>query len=665
MKNKYQIIEVIGEGAFGIVYKCKNKKTDELVAIKKFKEEYNKLPKKEINREIFALQISNHENIVKLNEAFLNKGYIYLSFEYCEKNLLQLIQENPKGLNPELIRSFIYQMCKAVSYLHKKNIIHRDIKPENLLIKDNSQIKLCDFGFSRKIKYNEKTNNYGKMTDYITTIWYRAPELLLSQGEYGPEIDFWSIGCIMGEMADGNPMFPGDDEIGQLEYIINLIGNLPEELIKLYNENPNFKNNKLFTVDKAETLEKRYKNILTPDAIDFMKGLLELDPKKRLNSDSIFNHKYFSCFKKNKENEINTNNKLFYSLNINQKKNKIPNLNNNSKENDSNIINIYKYDDESFISETNESTLSKRKIMKDFESNSNLQNSSKKQNLKKPRRSDMIDFGELYINEKNINKNEEKNESFNNKKKEDSQIKNQYISELNKLKSINKESLSIKKGENSESIENFPHLSPKFLSENKLSGKSIQKNELKKFNKVSLFQSLKFAKKQIPLYNHITQLKKIFFLPKYNNNKSQLKYKKKYNLSIDNNHYINTLNNQYLKHEKGNSYDNYKNENKIINENQKSTNKIINLYENTFKDIISNPNEIKDFSPNKDKSSKKEVFKKIEKIYLSNNNSNKKKVHLPPIFILSNDIINNNKSYRDNKDFFQNNYKIINNRYNY
>ena len=232
MKHKYQVIEVIGEGAYGIVYKCKDRETDEIVAIKKFKEEYEKLPKKEIKRELFALQTLKQENIVKFNEAFLNKDHIYLVFEYCEKNLLQLIEEYPKGLNPELIRSFVYQMCKAISYLHKKNIIHRDIKPENLLIKNNETIKICDFGFARKMKYNEKTKVYEKMTEYITTRWYRAPELILGQGNYGPEIDFWSIGCLMGEMADGNPVFPGEDEVNQLECIIKLIGNLPEELVK-------------------------------------------------------------------------------------------------------------------------------------------------------------------------------------------------------------------------------------------------------------------------------------------------------------------------------------------------------------------------------------------------------------------------------------------------
>ena len=357
MNHKYQMLEVIGEGAYGIVYKCKNTQTNELVAIKKFLDEYEKLPKKEINREIFTLQISKHENIVKLIEAFVNKGYLYLVFEYAEKNLLQLIEEKPKGLNQELIRSFIYQICKAVSYLHKKNIIHRDIKPENILIKDDSKIELCDFGFARKMKINEKSNTYEKMTDYMATRWYRAPELILGQGNYGPEIDFWSIGCLIGEMATGEAMFPGDNQINQLEYIIKLIGNLPDNLVKFYNDNPNFNINKLFTVDKPETLEKKYEKYLIPDAIDFMKGLLELDPKKRLNAETVFEHKYFECYKKN---ERNTNNLLFSFSIDERKKINIPNFRLNDNKKESKVINIFKYNDESFISDTNESTISKK-----------------------------------------------------------------------------------------------------------------------------------------------------------------------------------------------------------------------------------------------------------------------------------------------------------------
>ena len=93
--------------------------------------------------------------------------------------------------------------------MHSKNVIHRDIKPENLLISKNGVLKICDFGFARKLSFESKEH----LTDYVATRWYRAPELLLGQKDYDKSVDLWSIACIMGELADTEPLFPGDSEI--------------------------------------------------------------------------------------------------------------------------------------------------------------------------------------------------------------------------------------------------------------------------------------------------------------------------------------------------------------------------------------------------------------------------------------------------------------------
>jgi cyclin-dependent kinase-like len=305
MKNKYEVLGIVGEGAYGVVYKCKNKETNKFVAIKKFKETEDELVQKTMKRELAMLQMLKHENVVEFQEAFVSKGNFFLVFEYVEKNLLEVLEESPKGLSPKLIRYFVFQMCKAVSYLHKNNMIHRDVKPENLLIDENLNLKLCDFGFARKVKLNRQNNNIDTMTDYVATRWYRSPELLLSGGIYGPEVDYWAIGCIMGELADGNPMFPGENEVDQLDCIIKILGNLPEDLVNMYYENPIYNEKEILRVKKPETLEKRYLGILSPTAIDFMKGLLQLDPNKRLNDDTVFKHKYFSVFMNNNEDKNN------------------------------------------------------------------------------------------------------------------------------------------------------------------------------------------------------------------------------------------------------------------------------------------------------------------------------------------------------------------------
>lgn len=111
-----------------------------------------------------------HENVVKLKEAFRKKGIVFLVFEYVNNNLLEVLEKQPSGLHPETIKQIIYQVLKGIAYLHSLNIAHRDIKPENLLVSDRMIVKICDFGFARTLK-----NEQGNMTDYVATRWYRAP----------------------------------------------------------------------------------------------------------------------------------------------------------------------------------------------------------------------------------------------------------------------------------------------------------------------------------------------------------------------------------------------------------------------------------------------------------------------------------------------------------
>ena len=448
MKNKYEVIGIVGEGAYGIVYKCKNKETGKYVAVKKFKETEDKLVQKTMKRELAMLQMLRHENVVEFQEAFVSKGNFFLVFEYVEKNLLEVLEESPKGLSPKLIRSFVFQMCKAVSYLHKNNMIHRDVKPENLLIDENFNLKLCDFGFARKIKLNRQNNNVDTMTDYVATRWYRSPELLLSGGIYGPEVDYWAIGCIMGELADGNPMFPGENEVDQLECIIKVLGNLPEDLVNMYYENPIYNEKELFRVKKPETLEKRYLGILSPTAIDFMKGLLQLDPNKRLNGETVFKHKYFKIFMENNDdkNKIlnnNTNNKnnneIFKEIqnnfinknitNTNESTNKKYEKNNKNNTINNNSINNKIISKKLFIqknkkeSENKTNNIIPAKVINNTTNiniiNYNMYNNSQnKENIKIPKKILDIDSNQKNniksltnhdINENNINKSKENN----------------------------------------------------------------------------------------------------------------------------------------------------------------------------------------------------------------------------------------------------------------
>lgn len=147
--------------------------------------------------------------------------------EYIENDMLGLLKSARMGysnwLSIDAIRWISYQLFSALSYLHSHNIIHRDLKPANLLITSNCDLKLADFGLSRQIG-NVLVSNY---TNRVITLWYRPPELILGATHYGPEVDIWSAGCILGELLSGSSLFPNynnDNEFSQLQLIFRSCG---------------------------------------------------------------------------------------------------------------------------------------------------------------------------------------------------------------------------------------------------------------------------------------------------------------------------------------------------------------------------------------------------------------------------------------------------------
>uniref|UniRef100_A0A8C0H456 Cyclin-dependent kinase-like 5 n=1 Tax=Chelonoidis abingdonii TaxID=106734 RepID=A0A8C0H456_CHEAB len=278
--NKFEILGVVGEG---------KSETHEIVAIKKFKDsEENEEVKETTLRELKMLRTLKQENIVELKEAFRRRGKLYLVFEYVEKNMLELLEEMPNGVPPEKVKSYIYQLIKAIHWCHKNDIVHRDIKPENLLISHCDVLKLCDFGFARNLSEGSNAN----YTEYVATRWYRSPELLLG-APYGKSVDMWSVGCILGELSDGQPLFPGESEIDQLFTIQKVLGPLPSEQMKLFYSNPRFHGLRFPAVNHPQSLERRYLGILSGVLLDLMKNLLKLDPADRYLTEQCLNHPSF------------------------------------------------------------------------------------------------------------------------------------------------------------------------------------------------------------------------------------------------------------------------------------------------------------------------------------------------------------------------------------
>ena len=291
--NKYEVLGCVGEGAYGIVLKCRNRESGDLVAIKKFKEsDEDEAVKKTTLREVKILRLlRNHSCIVNLKEAFRRKSRLYLVFEYVGRNLLEVLEEHPKGLSTELTRRYMYMLVSAIHGCHIAKVLHRDIKPENLLINCRERcLKLCDFGFARMATDGIESKGY---TDYVATRWYRSPELLLATTAYTEKVDIWSLGCIMAEMLNATALFPGDSELDQLFLIQRSLGNFDSHQVNLFKSNPRFSSYTLPTVSRLELFDHKFQGKLNKRGINFMKSLLVLSPDNRVAASKALQHSWF------------------------------------------------------------------------------------------------------------------------------------------------------------------------------------------------------------------------------------------------------------------------------------------------------------------------------------------------------------------------------------
>ena len=218
-------------------------------------------------------------------------------FEYVERNLLEVLEQRPNGLDPETVRRYVWQLVRAISCCHRSDIVHRDIKPENLLVdpesRSNAALKLCDFGFARALT-RAKTERE-PLTDYVATRWYRAPELLLGSDAYGFEVDQWAIGCIMGELIDGQPLFPGESDVDQLYIVQKHMGPLTDEQRAAWRRNPRFAGTRFPEAEgvEPEGIHRKYAGKVSESGLRFMKELLRMDPRERLTWHGMLTHPFF------------------------------------------------------------------------------------------------------------------------------------------------------------------------------------------------------------------------------------------------------------------------------------------------------------------------------------------------------------------------------------
>lgn len=276
--DKYVLEEMIGEGTFGIIYKAKEKASNDLVAIKKFKT----VDEVAIKREIQTCSMLNHPNIVSYRTSFRYDGVFYLVFDYVCEDLVQLLSKHKSGVSPQKAQLIIFQLCKALEYCHSNRVIHRDVKPDNILLDRNGTIKLCDFGIARTVHFDGDP-----LSDYVSTRWYRPPEQELRLGRYSFNADIWSVGCVLMELLTGRPLFPGNTQIEQLNLIQRYLGPLP---LALYPKVPRGVVSYPAPCHCFQDLLGA--RCLPVGALDFLTDTLQLDPRLRLTAKECLNHPF-------------------------------------------------------------------------------------------------------------------------------------------------------------------------------------------------------------------------------------------------------------------------------------------------------------------------------------------------------------------------------------
>ncbi|KAF4657726.1 Cyclin-dependent kinase-like [Perkinsus olseni] len=285
-------------------------KPPEYVAIKKFRRPVGKEESVERTaaRETRLLSELKHPNIIEMLEVVrTDKGNLYLIFEFAPQTLLDLIERcsasdpttpqpvydgHPKGRGIGLAMTMTIgrQLVAGLGYIHSKGVIHRDVKPENILLTGErlDVVKLCDFGFARYLKEADTSPSKegaphaaaANLTEYVSTRWYRAPELLLGpggkrgkgkNGNYEQSIDVWALGCVVAECDTGEPAFTGDSDVATLKLINDA---LPVPL-------PATRRRAVLSAQGQRTpqfIKDRY----SPRLHAFLRGCLQYSPSERL-----------------------------------------------------------------------------------------------------------------------------------------------------------------------------------------------------------------------------------------------------------------------------------------------------------------------------------------------------------------------------------------------
>ncbi|EGT41945.1 hypothetical protein CAEBREN_08446 [Caenorhabditis brenneri] len=278
--------QALGKGAYGNVYRVQNIRDGKDYALKQISIHagQNGVPQS-VLREISTMkQLSRkgHPNILNLHSVFhqTSQGILTVNMilERCDWDLHTFLKGIPSGLPDKQCRHLTIQIVRALDFLHSHGIIHRDLKPQNILVNRDQTVKLADFGLSKEY------SNTTAFTTLVVTLWYRSPEVIL-QSFYNSAIDMWALGCIVSEIYNRDPLFPGQDEAQQLTCILRKLGlpsikDWPRESVIVRSSFPEF---------TPQSLQTR---CLAGDALNFVEQCLRFDPKRRISARVALTHPY-------------------------------------------------------------------------------------------------------------------------------------------------------------------------------------------------------------------------------------------------------------------------------------------------------------------------------------------------------------------------------------
>eukprot|EP00811_Abedinium_folium_P031318 NODE_5089_length_1809_cov_15.493460.p1 GENE.NODE_5089_length_1809_cov_15.493460~~NODE_5089_length_1809_cov_15.493460.p1 ORF type:complete len:338 (+),score=100.28 NODE_5089_length_1809_cov_15.493460:88-1014(+) len=292
LESQYELIEKtpVGEGTYGKVYKARCLRTKETVALKhmKFESEEEGVPPTAI-REIALLKALSHPNVVRLLGVHCRRSKMVLVFEFLENDLRRYMKNLHGVLRPSVVKDFSHQLFSGLAFCHEHHIFHRDIKPQNLLIDPQQRLKIADFGLGRSFVLPMP-----KYTHEVVTTWYRAPEILLGGQFYSLQVDVWSVGCVIGEMATGLPLFSGDSEIDTIFRIFQKLGTPTEAIWPGVSALPDFKTGFPKWPKRNWSTIRNIAAQLGPEGIALLECIFGYDPRRRIAARHALLHEYFA-----------------------------------------------------------------------------------------------------------------------------------------------------------------------------------------------------------------------------------------------------------------------------------------------------------------------------------------------------------------------------------